>query len=233
MLVKSKGILLHRFKFGESALICKIFTQSHGLVAFIFQGVSAKSSKVKPAHLVPLNILELDFYYHPIKNIKKVKELSCMPVLHYVHLQESKRAFGSFVLEVINRCVREEEPNEELFTFLESIVLELEYKEGVAVWMPHLFLLDLSRILGNGIFATWANDAPFFNFIEGDFVSIFDAKSCFDKSLSLALHHLLCAVEPELAFRKSLLFGLIRFAQYHYIGNAPLKSLAVYQQVGS
>ena len=47
MIIKTNGIVLKYLKYKESSIICKIYTESHGLQSFIVNGVrSTKSSQL-------------------------------------------------------------------------------------------------------------------------------------------------------------------------------------------
>jgi len=233
MLVKSEGIILHRFKYAESSVICKIFTQEYGLQSFIFQGVSSNKGKIKAAHLTPLNIVELNFYHHPVKNLKRVKELNCSPILHSIHIEPRKRALAGFLQEIISRCISEEEINQDLFFLIKDTIQQIEHADKVQEWLPHLFIIRLCRILGHGIYADNYNEGDYFDLIEGDFTNEAYPKNSMGKPASQQLALLLSERQAENTFRKELLQELIKFLQYHVIGNKPLQSLDIFSVVGS
>jgi DNA repair protein RecO (recombination protein O) len=232
MLVKSKGIIFNRIKFSESSQIVKVFTLEHGLLSFIFKGINSTKAKIKPAHLTPLNVVEINFYMHPNKNLKTVKELVCNPVFHQIHLHENKRALGALMLELLNRSIREEEPNPKLFNLILNSIIELEQEIETNLWFPHRFLISLGSALGNGIQASSYFSESIFDLTEGDFLIKPESQNYTNKELTFQLYGLVQNGSADVGFRKDLLTVLLTFARIHYAGNAPIKSIEVFKQTG-
>lgn len=233
MLVKTQGFILHKLKYGDTSVICKIYTRDYGLQSFLFQGVSSNKGKVKSAHLIPLNLLEIDFYHHPVKNLKRVKELVCNPILHDFHTNPAKRALGAFLQEIISRCISEEEINTRLFDLVRDTILMIEDGDRIQEWLPHLFIIRLCRLLGHGIFADDYTNGAVFNIAEGDFSVVYNTQYCLNVELSEQLALLLSEKQANILYRKELLNSLIQFMQYHIIGSKPLQSLEIYTVVMS
>ena len=56
------GIVLNYIKYGDTSIICKIYTEQYGLQSYIINGV--RNSKSKNIGLFqPLNILDMVVYY--------------------------------------------------------------------------------------------------------------------------------------------------------------------------
>ncbi len=45
MITKTRGLFLSHIKYGETSIICKIFTESLGLQSFIVNGIRKSKSK--------------------------------------------------------------------------------------------------------------------------------------------------------------------------------------------
>ena len=61
MITKTKGIVLNYIKYGDTSIICKIYTKSFGVQSYIINGI--RNSKSKNIGLYqPLNILDLVVY---------------------------------------------------------------------------------------------------------------------------------------------------------------------------
>ncbi|MCZ2131550.1 MAG: DNA repair protein RecO [Bacteroidia bacterium] len=228
MLVKTEGVILHRFKYGNSSVICKIFTRDYGLQSFLFQGISSNRGKIKSAHLTPLNLLQLDFYHHPVKNLKRAKELVCSPILHSLHTSPAKRALGGFIQEILSRCISEEEINAPLYDLVNETILKIENSDNTQDWLPHLFMIRLCRLLGHGIFADDYSTGKVFNIADGDFSSVYDVTYCMSPDSSEQFALLLSNKQANFDYRKELLHNLVRFMQYHVIGAKPIQSLDIF-----
>jgi recombinational DNA repair protein (RecF pathway) len=237
MLVQTKGIVFQSIRFKDSGLICKIFTREYGLLSFIFPGVLSmkKGGRIRPAHLIPLSPVDLHFYYHSNRSLKRVKELRCQPVLHDMYVHPSKRAFSAFVLEVINRSVREEGlVMEEVFDFLERVIVECERDLEVEAWLSHRFIVELSDLTGHGIEANYSELTPYFSRREGGFVRQYDPDTGMNDEDSRIFYFLLIGVrDMDKRFRLPFLNQLIDFARYHYMGSSPLKSMDIFREVNN
>lgn len=60
MIVKSRGVVLHRFPYSDSSLIVKVLTEECGVVSFIVKGGKRSSSPFKGA-VDPLSLVEVVF----------------------------------------------------------------------------------------------------------------------------------------------------------------------------
>ena len=73
MIDKTKGLVLSYIKYGDSSIICKIFTDSFGLQSYIINGI--RNSKFKNIALYqPLNILNMVVYHKNSSGIQRIKE---------------------------------------------------------------------------------------------------------------------------------------------------------------
>lgn len=236
MLQKTEGILLRKVKFSDSSDICKIFTREFGLISFIIQGAGSKKNKIKQAHLSPLNILELDIYNHPVRNLKKMKELRCFEPLHQIQINAVKRNQSYFILEIMNRIVNEDEPFPRLFDFLKTTLVQLDRLAIHNEWLTHRFMINLCQITGHDINASEYIDGSRFDLNNGRFENTYlEHPHILDKELSQQLALLVKdeAYLPSLSYRNSLFYSLLDFLRIHFIGEKPIKSLAVLSMVQS
>jgi DNA repair protein RecO (recombination protein O) len=76
MIYKTRGIVLHRYKYSDSKIISNIYTEKFGLKTYIIFGNTGKKSKMQINLLQPLAILDLNVYNKETGEIQKIKELS-------------------------------------------------------------------------------------------------------------------------------------------------------------
>ena len=107
MIVKTEAICIKNTRYGESSIICKLFTSEYGLSSYIIQGINRKSSSIKPSHIAPGNITELIIYQKPHGGIQRVKELKIHVPLLQVHIDMKKNAVLQFMLEIIAKTNEE------------------------------------------------------------------------------------------------------------------------------
>lgn len=150
MLHKTKGIVFRLTKYGETSIIVNIFTELFGLRGYIVNGVRGKSAKSKIALYQPLTLVDLVVYHREHAHLERIKEIKCFHPFHSISTDVQKSSIAIFMIEIVNKTVKEESPNAELFEFLfESILMLDSLPEGYENF--HLiFLLKLSRYLGFG-----------------------------------------------------------------------------------
>lgn len=150
MLYKTRGIVFRFTKYGETSIIVNIFTESFGLQSYIVNGVRSKTAKNKIALFQPLTLLELVVYNKENANIKRIKELKCVHPFQSLSSDIKKSTIGMFMIEIMNKTIKEESHTGDFFSFLFNSIQTLDLLEGGAENFHLIFLLKLSRYLGFG-----------------------------------------------------------------------------------
>ncbi len=239
MLQKTKGIVFKSTRFGESSLICKIYTEKFGLQNCIVSGVRSAKSKNKASIYQALMILDLVIYHHDSKSLKRIKEAKPAVIYRSVPFNIIKSSIGLFLIEVLNKCVKEEEKNQALFEFIvQSFSWFDDQPEGFSNF--HLvFLVQLANHLGfklhgdfsvqnsffdlqNGIFA--AQRPSHAHFVEGKEAELFNQiiSADYDQSTQLKISR---------RVRNEMMNHLIIFFQIHVEGFTNLKSPKILKEV--
>lgn len=149
MIAKTKGIVLSTIKYAESSIICKIFTKEHGLLSFMINGVRSSKSKDKAGLFQPLNMLEIVFLLHDNKHLLHLKEYRSAFNYQNLPFQFERSSFGLFVLEILNKTIRNErEPNSEKYEFIEDTLLYLDQTEKVSANFHLSFMIKYATYLG-------------------------------------------------------------------------------------
>ena len=78
MTESTNGICLHYYKYSESSVIAKIFTERYGMKSYIMKGVRKKKSKKKLNLLHSLNIVELEVSNNDKRQIQYMKSFTNM-----------------------------------------------------------------------------------------------------------------------------------------------------------
>ena len=148
MLNKTRAIVLHQVRYGETSLIVTLYTEKHGRLGCMVSGVRSKKSRIPATLFQPLSLLEADFYYRENRELQRIKEATCPYHYQSIPFSITKSAIAFFLAEVLYLTLREEESNPDLFAFLFHAFQLLDTRtEGVAsfhVW----FMLRFARYLG-------------------------------------------------------------------------------------
>ena len=184
MQVKTKAIVISSIKFQEKSLIVKCFTQSHGLKSyFVRNAFSGRKSNQKIAYFQPLTILEIEAVHKNKGTLENFKEIKISTPFQTIHSDIYKSTIVMFVSEVLHHSIHEEEKNESLFSFLETLLLWLDHHDEIANF--HLILmLEATKYLG--FYPDTSDmDMPFFEMTEGVFTP-------FHAISSLTEHETIC-----------------------------------------
>lgn len=177
MLTTTSAVVLKTIKYGETSLIVKCFTAANGPVSYMVKGArSSKKKGLKMAYFQPLTLLEITSNH---KNKGGLESLRSAKILHpFSSISENiaKSSIALFLSEILYTTLVEEEPNLELYLFIENAVNWLDTEEQVANFHL-LFLLTLSKYLGfypdvSGI------ENRYFNLEEGVFCETKKSAHC-------------------------------------------------------
>ena len=148
MILQTKGIVFQYFKYGDTSLVVKIFTEELGLQSYIVKGIRSKKAKLKPALFEPLTLLDLEVYHKPGQNLQHIKEARVDYPWHHIPFSIEKQSILLFLDEILYKCVREEISNKELFQWIYHSLVWFDLEEQYFLNFHLFFLLQLSRFLG-------------------------------------------------------------------------------------
>ena len=235
MQVKTKAIVLSVLKFQEKSLIVKCFTQSDGLKSyFVRNAFSSQKNNQKIAYFQPLNILEIEANHKNKGTLEHFKEIKLAFPYQTINTNIFKSTIVIFLSEVLHHSIKEEEKNENLFSFLETAFQWLDTHDEVSNF--HLILLlEMTKYLGFYPDIS-ARELPYFETIDGVF-SLFQGTSCLSKNETSLLNRLIDLKfdDVQLNFasveRKALLKILLDYYSIHLDGFKKPKSLEVLKEV--
>ncbi|HLO59319.1 MAG TPA: DNA repair protein RecO [Bacteroidales bacterium] len=228
MLNKTRAIVLHQVKYGESSLIVTFYTEKFGRISGIVSGVKSKKSKIPAILFQPLTLLETDFYYRQNHTIQRLKEATAAHIYNSIPYNTSKSAVALFLAEVLYLSLQEEEHNPLLFSFVFHAFQLLDAKDENTSWFHHWFMLQLTRYLG---FFPGSGTPATVSPVIHEFAGL-------SERASTALIELINSPQgpPDLerfghTQRNELLERIIRYYTVHIEDFSRLKSWAVLQEV--
>ena len=148
MQIKTTGIVLHTLKYSDSATIVTIYTRQFGRASYMAYGANKKKAVCRSAVLQPLSIVELDVAHTPTKEIQRIKELRTAVPFIEIPFHPVKNSIALFLSEVLFRTLRQSDPDEELFHFLDKSIQLLDCCETGIANFHLVFLTKLTRYLG-------------------------------------------------------------------------------------
>lgn len=171
MVHKTEGIILRTVKYGETSVICTVFTELLGMQSYMVKGVRTTRTKSRKANLLfPSSILDMVVYEQPNKNLQMIKEYS--PALIYQTLQEDvvKNGVAVFAIEVIAQLLAAHDPQPELFSFLRDFLVRLDdvSAKDIANY-PLYFIIQSARFSGYFIAGHYTTSTAYADLHEGLF----------------------------------------------------------------
>lgn len=182
---KTKGFVLRTIKYGETSVIVLVLTEKFGIQSYLVNGVrkATKKGSGKANMFQPAAMLDLVVYHNESKNLQRIKEFKWGFLYQHLFSDVPKNAVALFMVELLTRCLKQPEHNEELFQFCEDAFTILDESTGtVTANFPLFFALRLTNFFGfmpqnkvkgpdiildlkEGEFLSGAPDHP--HFIEG------------------------------------------------------------------
>jgi DNA repair protein RecO (recombination protein O) len=237
MILSTRGIVLHSFKYGETGLISRILTREVGLQSFLVQGVRKSKSRFHANLFQPLSLVDLVIYQKDKANLQRIKEVQSAVPLNNITTDIRKSSLAIFMSEILLNAFRHQESQPEVFDFIHHSILKLDEAElGLAVFHLH-FLLQLSKYLGFHPGKNYSEQNCYFNLQEGLFQQQFHG-GCIDKEESAFLNDLSghqsfpsenIRISQEAKSR--LLKSLIDYYKLHLEGFGSIKSMEVLEVV--
>lgn len=148
MIINSPAIVIHSLRYSEADLIVKLFTKSDGLRPYLLKGVlKSKRGKIRSSLFQPLTIIEIEAIHRNKGSLERIKEAKILTPFKTLHTDFVKCSIVFFISEILNNVIKEEEANEDLFEYLETIVIWLDSHDNISNF-PISFLLKLTQYLG-------------------------------------------------------------------------------------
>lgn len=165
MQVQTRAIVLNSLKYGDSSLIVHCYTQKAGAKSYLIRGVlKSKKGKLRAAYFQPLSQLELVASHSNKGALNSIKEATVYHTYDDLFTNYVKQSIVFFVSEMLYCSVKEEEQNENLYSYIETSLNWLDIHSNVSNF--HIvFLVHLTRYLGF---------YPDVSFLEGAFFNLSD-----------------------------------------------------------
>ena len=172
MIHSTKGIVLRSIKYGETSLVVNIFTELFGIQAYMVNGVRTQGKNVKAHLFQPASILDLQVYHSELKNLQRIKEVKWNHIYKNILSNVTRNAVALYMVELLQKCLKQPENNHKLFEFVEDAFLALDIAEDtITANFPIYFSLHLAKFFGLSIEDSYSSALPVLDLQEGKFIS--------------------------------------------------------------
>ena len=240
---KTKGLVLRTVKYCETSLVVTVFTELFGVQSYIVSGVRKSTRKGSgSANLFqPGALLDLVVYHSHAKSLHRIREFQWSVLYRELFASVPKHSVSSFMVELLHRCLRQPEPNPDLFEFVEDCLLHLDASsDSVMANMPLFFAVHLAHFFGFRLVDERIEEGAWIDLREGRFVATQPPHpDHLEPNDALAVLQLLRVMNPnELAevrlnrdTRRRLLHALELYYRLHQPDFGTLRSLPVLRSV--
>ena len=142
---------MRSIKYGDTSLIVSVYTSIFGLQSYIVNGVRASSKKGsnKAAFFQPAVVLDMEVYHNSFKQLNRIKEYQLAAINDNLFTHVIKNGVAQYMVELLSKCLKEPECNEDLFAFMEDSLHHLNHcASAVMANFPVFFTVQLSNFFG-------------------------------------------------------------------------------------
>jgi len=242
---KTKGIVLRTVKFGETSLVVTILTELFGIQTYMVSGIRTnKKSGSKAILYQPSAILDLEVYHNEQRSMNRIREASWSVIYKNVLSDVVKNSVASFIVELLQKTIRQPENDPSLFYFCEDCLKELdEARPAIAANLPLFFTLQLPHFFGLKLESPQGSpdhDSIFLDLYEGIFTSRRPEHNHFVQGENAVLTaELLKVIHPQdldqvslnQLKRRELLRAYLEYYALHFPEFGKLKTIEVMNEV--
>ncbi len=170
MLQKTKAIVLKTIKYSDNSVIATVYSQSSGKIPIIIKSIHTKKSKTKINYLQPFFIIDIELYYKETRNIQKAKEIKPNYKFKTLPFDIIKSSIAIFLSEVLNKSIKEQEQNQQLYDFIEKSIEFIDISKNNISNFHLIFLIHLTKYLGFFPTNNFSDKNPFFDLENAIFI---------------------------------------------------------------
>lgn len=147
---KTRAIVIKTVKYGETSIVASMLTSLFGLQTYLINGVRKQQKKGEKSILYqPGAILDLVVYHQDQKNLQRIKEAHWAQIHEHILSDVIKYSIASFMMELLQKTIRQPETNIDLFDFCEDCLVCLDKADRKATAnFPLFFALQLPQFFG-------------------------------------------------------------------------------------
>ncbi|KYP13837.1 DNA repair protein RecO [Flavihumibacter sp. CACIAM 22H1] len=239
----TKGIVLRTVKYGETSVIVSIFTELFGMQSYIVNGVRSSSKKAgtKANLFQPVALLDLVVYHQEQKNLQRIKEHRWATLYQHLFFDVFKGSVATYMVELLQKCLKQPEPHPDLFYFMEDALLHLDQASPkVVANYPLFFSLHLANFFGFRMVDAYDDKHTILDLQEGLFTDEQPLHTNYLEGFnSEVIAQLLRVMQPgeleqihlPVSTRRFLLLQMELYYSLHITDFGQLRSMPVLQEV--
>ena len=239
-MIKTQGIVFRAMKYRETSLIVDIYTKELGLRSYLINGV--RSSKAKQSGNILTAMSQLDLLVYDKHGADKLNRISEFKLTHFyqkIPFDVIRGMMGQLMIEVLKKCLKDEEGNSEMYTFVSEWFDFLDTTKEPISNLLIVFLIELAGTMGFALDIERPSKESYFDLREGQFSMVVPGHSYYlDIAISQFLYQFIHSNKEtahEITIsgkqRSILIDQLIIFYKFHVESFGELKSLEILRSI--
>ena len=239
---KTKAIILRTTKYGETSLVVTAFTELFGVQTYMVNGVrSAKKTGLKASLYLPASLVEMEVYHNEKTTLHRIRECNRSFVFNNVLTDIVKNSIAIFMMELLNKLLKQPEPNADLYYFCEDVLMQLDDAPAkISSNIPLFFALHVSHFFGFRIDDNYNEECNILDLQEGFFTNETPPHNFYlsDENALVTSELLKISLPTELEQiklnhlkRRALLNKYMEYYSIHISEFGSMKTLMVLQEV--
>jgi len=239
VIIKTKAVVLHSFKYSDSKLITDMLTESCGRVSCIAHAPKSGRGRVNRQLFQPLTLLEVVIEQRPESGLTPLREAQALRPFTSIPFSPLKLSIAMFMAEFLCSATRGDMADSAMYSYIENSLLWLDGRTERFANFHLVFAMRLTRFLGFYPNTENYREGDWFDLRSGCFVSQAPPHSDIlapaeARLISLMLRmnfptmHLYRMTRQE---RNRLLEIILLYYQIHVPGFRELKSVEVLREL--
>jgi DNA repair protein RecO (recombination protein O) len=170
MLHTTRGLVFHTTRYSDTSAVAKIYTEEFGLMSFLVKGLYSRKSHLRAAMFGHLALLDLIVERREHKTLHYIRDINLNRSIPDFNESMPRNAVVLYLNELLYKCIKEEECNRPLFSFIIESLQKLGNRELPVQSFHILFMLKLTRFLGFSPRLAKTDAGSFFDMEEGLFL---------------------------------------------------------------
>lgn len=169
--VKTKAIVLKIIKYNDRSNIVDIYTDEFGRCAALVGVSKSPRAKIKSNLFQPLSFLDLNLSKTNKSSLFRIKDVKANYTFQSIPYHPVKVSMAFYIAEFLGYALKDEEPNESLFAYLENSLLWFDESSTSYANFHLVFLIRLSLFLG--VYPNYEDyhDGDYFDLLNASFTS--------------------------------------------------------------
>ena len=148
MIYNSEALILNTRQYGDTSLICNLFTKQYGKLSIISKGARTLKNPNR-AILQPAQFIDLHYYYKPGRNIQILKEASINQHFFHIHENYGKILLSYNIIDITNQICITDNPNKIIFRLVKKVLNKIDQSDNNKIHLYYVFFnIQLLKYLG-------------------------------------------------------------------------------------